>query len=399
MSVILTDGLCEDLKMKIYYFDFVAKGGVHTTFNSAMIEVLNKVYPDNDGIILHSEKEHGKIVKEKCTTEIELKSRKLVDKIKYRKIKDLLNSIAIFFYILFANNKNIFFVGLAFPFSVNSIYFFSKLFNKRLFLCLHGELQYLLDCDVSIFDKKSKRYFSKMKFAFSHHNKDLSYVVLGKTIYESAKHLFNSKNKVIVLNHPAIFKENKSKHEFHKPIVIAQIGQALKRKGSKHLFELANLLKDEIKNGNVVLKILGICGDEFPEKKSELVRYSLKFLSEEELSDQIEQIDFSIQLTTDSTCTAIASGTLIDSLIYEKPVLGLMSSYLDYYTEGLQKKLVCSSIEELANLIKTLLQSCSQDEYKKYVEATIDMKKYFSVEYNAELFRNELGKWKYMRQF
>lgn len=373
--------------MKIHYFDFVAKNGVHTAFNSAMIEVLNKVYPENDGIVLHSEKEHGKIVEEKCVTKIELRPRNLIDKIKYRKIKDLLNSIAVIFNILFSNKKNIFFVGLAFPFTVNSIFIFSKLFQKKVFLCLHGELQYLLNCDENIFDTKSKKYFSKMNFAFSRHNKNLTYVILGKTIYESAKHLFSSKNKIIVINHPAIFKENKYEHKFHNPIVIAQIGQALKRKGSNHLFELANLLKNEIKNGNVVLEFLGTCGDEFSEKKLGLVKYSAEFLSEKELSDKINQIDFSIQLTTDSICTAIASGTLIDSLIYEKPILGLNSSYLDSYTNDVSKKLICSSVEELANLIKTIIKDCAQEKYDEYVESTIEMKQFFSVEYNAELFK------------
>ena len=97
--------------MKIHYFDFVATGGVHTTFNSAMIEVLNKVYPENEGIILHSEKEHGKIVQEQCESEIEVNARRFVDRIKYRRIKDLINSISVFFKILFSNNKNLFFVG------------------------------------------------------------------------------------------------------------------------------------------------------------------------------------------------------------------------------------------------------------------------------------------------
>lgn len=376
--------------MKIHYFDFVAKGGVHTTFNSAMIEVLNKVYPANEGIVLHSEKEHGKIVQKKCATEVEVKSRKFIDKIKYRKLKDLLNAIAIFFYILFKNKKDAVFIGLAFPFSVNAICFSSKIFNKKVFLCLHGEIQYLLENDESIFDKKSEKYFSKMKFAFSHQNKNLTYILLGKTIYDSVKHLFNSENKVIVINHPAIFQKSNSEHKLHKPIVIAQIGQALRRKGSEHLFELANLLKDEIENKTVVLEFLGTCSDEFSAKKLELVKYSSNFLSEKELSDKIEQIDFSIQLTTNSICTAIASGTLIDSLVYGKPVLGLESSYLDSYANITSKKLICASVDELSALIKQIIKAWSQDDYKKFVQATLEMRKSFSIDYNAEFFRKQI---------
>ena len=122
-------------------------------------------------------------MQEKCESEIEVNARRFVDRIKYRRIKDLINSISVFFKILFSNNKNLFFVGLAFPFTVNSIFLSSKLFGKKVFLCLHGELQYLLDCDESIFDRKSKHYFSQMKFSFSGKNRNLNYIILGSTIY------------------------------------------------------------------------------------------------------------------------------------------------------------------------------------------------------------------------
>lgn len=381
--------------MKIHYFDFVATGGVHTTFNSAMIEVLNKVYPENEGIILHSEKEHGKIVQEKCESEIEVNARRFIDRIKYRRIKDLINSISVFFKILFSNNKNLFFVGLAFPFTVNSIFLSSKLFGKKVFLCLHGELQYLLDCDESIFDRKSKHYFSQMKFSFSGKNRNLNYIILGSTIYESVKHLFNPQNKIIVINHPSIFSdisENIVETYLQKPICIAQIGAGVKRKGSGYIFELARLLKPEIEKGEIILKILGFCTDDFPEKTSELVKFYDRFLSEKQLNDEIKKIDFSLQLTTDSICTAIASGTLIDSLIFGKPVLGLHSTYLDSYLNEKQKELVCSSVNELADLIKNRIIKCTAENYMQYKESVKEIRSAFSVEYNANLFKAGLEK-------
>lgn len=378
--------------MKIHYFDFVAAGGIHTTFNSAMIEVLGKVYPENEGIVLHSEKRHGEIVKKKCLTEIQVKSRKAIDKIKYRKVKDFFNSIVVFFKILFKNKEDIFFIGIAFPFTVNSIFTASKLFGKKVFVCLHGELQQLLDCDEAVFDRKGRAYFSKMNYAFSRKNENVNYVILGKTIFESVKHLFHSKNKIIVINHPALFPEKQKSGRLHKPVVIAQIGQAAKRKGSHHLFEIAKLLENEIAEGQVVFEFLGMCGDEFPEKQLGLVKFSKEFLSEEELCEHIREIDFSLQLTTDSICTAIASGTLIDSLIFEKPVIGLHSTYLDSYITGRHKSLVCSSVEELASLIKTISKTCTEKEYDEYVDSVLQMKKFFSVETNADLFRKGLEK-------
>ena len=107
--------------MKIHYFDFVATGGVHTTFNSAMIEVLNKVYPENEGIILHSEKEHGKIVQEKCESEIEVKKLKFLFSkiIHFSKIRDLFAINFILPTMIKASRDDVMYFGLAFPFSIH----------------------------------------------------------------------------------------------------------------------------------------------------------------------------------------------------------------------------------------------------------------------------------------
>ncbi|WP_297646045.1 hypothetical protein [uncultured Treponema sp.] len=378
--------------MKIHYFDFVASGGVHTTFNSAMIEVLNKVYPQNEEIVFHSEKAHGEIVKEKCVSKLKLKSRKFIDKIKYRKIKDLINGIAVFFRILLKKKDDVFFVGLAFPFSVKAINFSSKLFSKPVYLCLHGELQYCINCNSDIFDYKSKKYFSKMNLVFRQKNVYLKYIILGSSIYNAVKHLFNPSNKIIIINHPAIFHTEQKEFELHKPLVIAMIGSAIKRKGSENLFELVKLLKKEIRSKKIVIEILGMCLEPCPKDCESFLKFSDKFLSEDELISKIKQIDFSLQLTTDNICTAIASGTLVDSIIYEKPILGLHSSYLDDYLIGSQKELVCSDVSELAKLIISIADKKSSEIYKLYAEAVKNMQSFFMPGSNAKKFLEQIEK-------
>lgn len=376
--------------MKIYYFDFAASGGVHTTFNSAMIEVLNKVYPQNEEIIFYSERTHGEIVRGKCISEITLKPRKFIDKIKYRKIKDLINGIAFFFRILLKKKDDVFFVGLAFPFSVRAINFSSKLVKKSVYLCLHGELQYCINCNSDIFDNKSKKYFSKMNLVFRQKNIYLKYIILGNSIYNAVKHLFNPSNKIIIVNHPAIFHTEQKEFELHKPLIIAMIGSTIKRKGSENLFELVRLLKKEILSKKIVIEILGMCLEPCPKDCENLLKFSSKFLSENELISKIKQIDFSLQLTTDSICTAIASGTLVDSVIYEKPILGLHSSYLDDYLVGKQKELICSDVSELTKLIISIAEQKSLENYKLYVEAVKNMQSFFMPENNAKKFLEQI---------
>lgn len=376
--------------MKIHYFDFVAKGGVHTTFNSAMIEVLNKVYPSNEGIVLHSEKEHGKIVQKKSNVKIIFEPLNfLFSKIvRYSKIRDLL-AIVFIFPRLFINSEDIIYVGLAFPFCIRFLNFFTKLLKKHIFITLHGELQYFLPCDKRYIQIEHKRYFCSTKKYFNVENKYITYVILGKPIFDSVSHVFKSNRNIIVINHPAIFLQDKSNlKNCHKPLQIGMIGGGLERKGVESIFKLAGFLKDEILEKKVVLKICGFYSGNTKNENLNLVQYFNKILPEAELENEIKNLDYSLQLTTDFICKAIASGTFIDSLIFEKPILGLHSSYLDYYCPD--KYPIFDSEKELAQRIKEYVYSQTDDFYRKDCEMTMQMRNKFSTDFNAELFKKQL---------
>lgn len=375
--------------MKIHYFDFVASGGVHTTFNSAMIEVLNKGYPQNEEIIFHSERTHGEIVREKCISEIRLENLKFLFSkvVRFSKVRDLLSILFLLPKIIFAN-EDVLFVGLCFPFTIRFINLFSRIFRKTVFIVLHGEMQYFLDCDKRYIQIQHKKYFTSTRKCFARKNKYVRYVILGEPIWKNVSFLFNEENKVIVINHPAIFSDtnNRKSKEDNGKLTIGMIGGGLERKGVESLFEIAGLLKNEIESGKLILKICGLYSGE--NKNKELVSYSSHILSEKELEDEIESLDYSFQLTTDKICKAIASGTFIDSLIFGKPVIGLHSSYLDFYCPDNYP--VFSSEKEIAERIKEFLNDSKRSFYEKDLNETFKIRNQFSVEYNANLFSSQL---------
>lgn len=381
--------------MKIHYYDFVASGGVHTSFNAAMIEVLRKVYPENKGVVLHSEKEHSKIVAEKLSDKTIIKKswRILFSKIVcFSKIRDLLSSIYLFFAIIFSNKCDAFYIALAFPFAVNTAFSVSKIFHKRVFITLHGELQFLLDNDPKIYEQKHNWYFRSEKKSFSKVNAYVTWVLLGEPIYNAVKSFFNPKSKIICINHPAILKENTHfKKKVNEPVVIGHIGGAMERKGSHSLFRIAELLEDEIKSGKVIFTC-GWCLPNFDASLSKnLVQYYTRPLSETEMQSEIERMDFSLQLTTDSICRAVASGTLIDSLSNSIPVIGLHSSYLDYYMQGEQENYIFTDEKEIAEKIKKDILNHNYDA-DSLCNSVQDVRKLFSVSYNAELFSKQMEK-------
>lgn len=377
--------------MKIHYFDFVATGGVHTTFNSAMIEVLNKVYPGNEGIILHSEKEHGKIVQEKCESEIEVKKLKLLFSkiIHFSKIRDLFAINFILPTMIKASRDDVMYVGLAFPFSIHFINFFSKILKKHVFITLHGELQYFLPCDKRYIQIQHKKYFCSIRNCLTKENKYITFVILGEPIYKAVSSVFKDNKNIIVINHPAIFSSDSNNHNrAHHPLTIGIIGGGLERKGVESIFKVAGFLKEEILQNKVLLKICGLYSGKTENENKNLVSYFDKVLSETELEKEIQNLDYSFQFSTDSICKAIASGTFIDSLIFEKPVIGLHSSYLDFYCP--KDYPLFDSEQEIAEKIKKYISVSDDEFYKKDLDMTVQIRNQFSVDYNAQLFKKQM---------
>lgn len=376
--------------MKIYYFDFVASGGVHTTFNSAMIEVLNKVYPENKGIVLHSEKKHGKIVQKKCFTKIQIKPLYFLFSkiIKYSKIRDLLAILFLLPTMFKASSDDIIYLGLAFPFCICFVNFFSKALKKYIFITLHGELQYFLPCDQKYIQIKHKKYFCSTKKHFARGNRYIAYVILGEPIFSAIAPIFENNKNIIVINHPAIFLTEKTEyHSCHLPLTVGMIGGGLERKGVNSIFKIAEFLKEEIINKKVIIKICGFYSCKIKNHNQNLVKYFNRTLSEKELQKEIETLDYSFQLSTDSICKAVASGTFIDSLIYGKPVIGLHSSYLDFYIPDNYP--IFDTEKEVAQKIKEYIYCQDSEFYKKDLEMTLQLREKFSVDFNALLFKEQ----------
>lgn len=378
--------------MRIHYFDLVAKKGIHTTFNSSMIEVLKKVFK-TDKVIFLSEREHGIIVADKLSGKIILKPIKFLFSrfVNHTRIRDLLSSFFIFFQLLFIKKSDVIFIGLAFPYAINLIYICSNLMHKRVYITLHGEMQHFIEQNREVYKSRQSVYFRKMKFALSRKSGFVSYIVLGSPIYEAVNFVFNSKSDVIVINHPAKFYDLNYDIKFTLPLKIVLIGGCLKRKNGEKIFELARFLENEIEKNLVEFKIIGILGSDLKDVDNGLVKYFDNVVAEDTFQEEIKRADFSLQLTTDDICKAIASGTLIDSVYWAKPMLALSSSYFNYFaTDFYKNNLVFESIEAMSEGVKKIILEFDIEKYKQCVLETIVMREKFSIEYNAALLKRQL---------
>lgn len=368
--------------MKIHYYDFVARNEQHSTFNAAMIEVLKDVYPDANNLIFYGDNQTAQIINSNITGPIGVKKLKFVSHIKSTRLRDLCSALYVFVSFLYTRKMDVRFVSLAFPYAIKSLCFFSQLFHKKVFICLHGELH-------NFFVSEPDKYFIKMKKSFNKKNEFVTWVILGKSIFSTVKHLFNNTSNFIVINHPAIFfSKSDVAHRTNRPLVFGQLGIAAERKGSHGIFRLAEILEKEIKAGSIRLKIVGLCPLDFDSHDKGLVEYFDHQLSDDEYNEEIQALDFTLQLSTDAQSRAIASGTFVDSLRFNKPVLGIHNSYLDEYLKN--DMLLGTNIEALAKIIKRIVAECDSKFYENVCMEFSEIREKFSVSNNVELFRKQL---------
>jgi glycosyltransferase involved in cell wall biosynthesis len=373
--------------------------GIHANFNAGIINVLHKMQKNTAVITeFHSEKIHGKIVSELLKKEniyINPKPCKMLNKKNIGGWKTLLRDFLGIYYVIQAfsykkkDTKNMLVFGLAYPFSLKIIFLCSLLLKKKVLVCLHGEL--------SVFVKggeffRNKKYFSLMKSELIKKNDYLQYIVLGDPVYEVIKHIFLK--KPIIINHPYIFSSKISLENNFNPLIIGQIGSGDKGKGTHYLFEIAKNMKKEIEEKKIKFVLIGKLSDTLLVLDEGLVEYQMEIIEQDKFVSLINDLHFTLQLRNNTAPQATASGSFLDTLKYNKPFFSFHNSFIDYYLKQIDmQNYTCNSIENLIDNLRWFLSldyKKKKDEYDTMVCGIQQLKKLFSINYNAELLSNQL---------
>ncbi|MDR0571478.1 MAG: hypothetical protein LBG48_01350 [Rickettsiales bacterium] len=386
----------ECCKMRIKYVDLIAASGVHSEINVALLKVIMLAVRSYSSVDFYAEKEHCTICREKIDNcNVKFHQLKLLHKNITGGIKTPLRDILSCFYVLkifiFLKKEDFLFFSLAYPFAHYTIYFLSKLFKHKVYLCQHGELEVFIQ--RSCFER-NKPYFSLIRPLLKRKSK-IQYLILGEPIFKYVQHLFGSTSNVIVIDHPYDFsiKDNRVNNSV-RPLIIGQIGFGSKGKGTHHLFELAKILKDEIESGKLKIKLIGKLDSSLRYMDNNLVEYSNIILDAKTFEEKIQSLSFTLLLRDNSRGKAVASGTFFDTIKYEKPFLSLHNDYVSYYV----KKYpgggeFFGTITEIAEAIKNILdKGMSIDEYNEKIFSIKQIQQNLSLSSIAMNLRVQLQK-------
>lgn len=345
------------MKYKTIVFEPNMNSPAHSEINAGLLTIIQNIYEDNELVFLADEIHYEAII-EKCSL---LKWRyKKIQVFSYTPKYFLVNEFILIIrilkiFLLNKNVENIFLLGIL-PISHLLVSVLNTFFKKNIFIALHGQMEaYLPNTMIG----KTKFYYLLSKKIF---RKDdgLRYLIFGKSIENNIDFLFSDNNKKIVINQPYRLNnvENSSISTLQSPIILGVIGRADKGKNIKQLFELIDLLKFEIDEGFVEIKIIGKLSFPIESKYEKYLTYYKDFVTSEIFNIEISSINFALSFTDEKFYRATPSGVLFDCIKWNIPILALRNDYISYYfrSYGDFGKLF-SSTQDMASYIRDLVKN------------------------------------------
>lgn len=348
-------------------------GESHLALNSAMLEILNNV-SDKSEVLVYGEERHLNFLKTKLRGNKKIKTEKiivfegsyLIWPIKI--LFEFYNLLAIFRKAKKCKVNLIFFSSI-FPLS-HASFLVIRLFFKKVYVLigLHGELKMLKsnsikDRFLSFFVKVNLRNLNDGNTFFVVYS-DFIEINLVKLIPET-------KNRVISIDHPYQYTSNFQNFKLSKPIKIASIGIAAKVKNTHFIFELANMLKEQVINKLVVFQILGKSINDIIPYKNSYVEFERnnKMIEIDKYQDQIRGVDFFIFFYDNNLYSLSPSGVFFEALEFEKPIIALKNDMFVYYFKRFGDiGYLCDNLTEMAQIIFNILYEFDLKKYEIQME-------------------------------
>ncbi|GHT23234.1 hypothetical protein FACS189430_06180 [Bacteroidia bacterium] len=270
--------------------------------------------------------------------------------------------------------------------------------RRKTFMVLHGQMEYLVNpANVGL----SKYYFWFDKIGFWLGGKHTKYVTLGEPIKQNiVKKGFLKSNQIINIDHPYNYASDAHFQPFGLPLRIGLIGRATKQKHAELIFDFGLLLHQEIKDGKVVVEIVGGVESTIQKYVNKYVVFPKKngFLSDSEYYSKIEQLHYVLCFFDANNYKAIPSGTFFDAIKFAKPLLMLQrNDFMDYYHHRFPY--IAASFEDcpqMAEYVKKLVGNVTEFKgaYAEQISAIANAKEQLSNSSIITSFQNQLdAKW------
>lgn len=383
----------------LYFADMCMRNSEHIFFNSAFIRILSKTYP-NAKLIFYGEQKHCKFLSQELL-DLDIDFRKLPilsGKLWRVIVSDIWSAILLFrFYFKITSNDMLILLNRL-PLTLFVAIVLNVICRRNILSVLHGELESIIN--YSHVSGRTKLYHKLFLFAYKLSTKKITYVVLGKSIYDNIQMVKFGSANFVVIDHPydySISLNSKSRNRCGtNEINVGIIGKAMKRKNSELIFTLAELVNKSLDPPveQISFSIAGSIEEDILAYNNGLVSYfsSHKRLDKSDFYNAIDKLDYSLSFYTLNENKGLASGSFFDSIKFEKPILALKgNSFVDYYFDKLGNiGYRFSSIQEIAYFLRHIKGEERITEYQAQVRSLKRAKNILSLDNIIKEFRKQL---------
>lgn len=255
--------------------------------------------------------------------------------------------------------------------------------NTKVYAVLHGEVENIESHKNSYYNslKRAINVDSKLKSRFK-------YIVLSDAIRTNLLNSFDvSENSVLAIPHPYQFNNTTFGHKIvqKKTIIMGAIGvQTTTIKQSHLIFKLASLFEEQIKQGLVEFRIIGKLENNMSTYINPLVNIFTEnngMLGRLSFDNEISKLDYVLFFAPKGAYKFIASGTVLDALQYQIPIVGLSNDNLnELFEKAGQIGYLADDFKTMVSLIESLINHPNDEVYNTIRKNMLDAQSLFSIE-------------------
>lgn len=289
-------------------------------------------------------------------------------------------------------------------FSVSSFYcfyYFKKIKAKYpvpVIATLHGGIDYFYN--PQNYMERINAWYHKRMFKLNAPN--FRYLLLNKIAKAMlVKDGYLKEKEVMEIEHPypnlgtatTFLSLNK------KPLVIAHLGSMeAQRKNSHYLFKLAAMSAAHIGEGKLKFKIIGLKNDSVKHWENEFVEEvtgkGASYLERAVYEEEVKNIHYSAFFFPVNEYICRASGAIVDTLVFEKPVFTLHHPYFEYlFKVAGNVGYMVATLDEIKNIIDKIVANPDQyeAEYRLQCENLRRFKAQLTIESVARDLNNQMN--------
>lgn len=362
----------------LHFIDQTSVGDHHMVFNASIIKILLIMYPA-DRIMLHgitsnhksvleflSDKESERIVfrpieyTKPLSNNIFFKAINYLRKERKRKahFRELLNEVP---------NTDLVFLSIT---TYTCFYYFKKMkvkFEVPVIACLHGDLDFVFNANGRLEEHNATIYkkifkINAVNFRYLLLNKIAKPILVKKGLLKS--------EEVLEIEHPYsdLGHQIIDKNISILPLKLAHIGSMeVKRKNSHYIYKLAQILFDEgIQKDKLLFQTIGLITPSVTLYKNNIVEEVVgnekeskpKYLSRQNYEKALSDVNYTLFFYPEMEYVFRASGAIVDTISFEKPVITLNHPYFDYlFAKAGNVGYICDSLEDMKDLLKNIVSN------------------------------------------